>query len=170
MPMTKKIVFGAGCFWGVQAYFDQVPGVINTNVGYSGGQSDEPTYEQVSSHMTGHAEVIELEYDPELVSTETLVRQFFRMHDPTQLNRQGPDIGDNYRSVIYYTSTEQKKVIEAVIQELTEKRVFSAPIVTEIAPLEKYWPAENYHQKYFEKTGAGMCHIAFTPTDPNVGL
>lgn len=186
-----RILFGAGCFWGVQAYFDQMPGVIKTTVGYSGGHVDQPTYEQVCAHATGHAEVVEIEYDPAAIvkgnsksrrsadqiaesiesrAASILARHFFRMHDPTQLNRQGPDIGDNYRSVVLYTDDGQLKAIEKVVAELKHVGIFSSPIVTEVTPAGDFWPAEDYHQKYFEKTGVGACHTPFSPTDPKVRL
>jgi peptide-methionine (S)-S-oxide reductase len=157
----QKALFGAGCFWGVQYYFDQVPGVKKTEVGYSGGHLKNPSYEDVCSHTTGHAEVTLIEFDPEIVDYRTLVKQFFRMHDPTQLNRQGPDVGDNYRSVIFYYNDMQKKTAEEVrdeIQKDTDK-----PIVTEISPAQEFYIAEEYHQKYAERTGRGMCHIDYQP-------
>jgi peptide-methionine (S)-S-oxide reductase len=156
-----KIMFGGGCFWGVQFYFDQVPGVTKTLVGYSGGHTDNPTYEDVCTHQTGHAEVVYLEYDDKKVSFETLLKQFFRMHDPTQLNRQGPDIGDNYRSVIYYYNEEQRDLANKILEE-SQKR-YTEKIVTEIAPAKDFFVAEDYHQKYAEKTGRGMCHIDYSP-------
>jgi peptide-methionine (S)-S-oxide reductase len=158
---TQKALFGAGCFWGVQFYFDQVPGVVKTTVGYSGGHTENPTYEEVCTHTTGHAEVTLVEFDPEQVSYETLVRQFFRMHDPTQLNRQGPDVGDSYRSVIFYFDDGQKATAESVKEEVQPN--FDEPIVTQIAPAGPFYEAEDYHQKFAEKTGRGMCHIPYAP-------
>jgi peptide-methionine (S)-S-oxide reductase len=157
----QKAMFGAGCFWGVQFYFDEVPGVKATTVGYSGGHVKNPTYEQVCTHLTGHAEVVLVEFDPKEVSYETLVKHFFRLHDPTQLNRQGPDIGDNYRSVIYYFDDEQKKTAETVRDSLASE--YKNPIVTEISPAEEFYEAEDYHQKYAERTGRGACHIPYEP-------
>ena len=157
----QKAMFGAGCFWGVQYYFDQVPGVIKTTVGYSGGHTENPSYEDVCTHTTGHAEVVLIEFDPGQVSYETLVRQFFRMHDPTQLNRQGPDIGDSYRTAIFYFDDEQKETAED-IKKLTLDD-FKQPIATEITVAGEFYPAEEYHQKYTEKTGRGMCHIPYKP-------
>ncbi len=157
----EKAIFAAGCFWGVQAYFDQVPGVVKSTVGYTGGHTDNPTYEQVCSHTTGHAEATLLEFDPEKVSYKTLVKQFFRMHDPTQLNRQGPDVGDQYRSAIFYTNEEQKHIAESVKSEL--QKDLDKPIVTQITPAMAFYQAEEYHQKYTEKTGFGGCHIPYTP-------
>lgn len=157
--MKEKVIFAAGCFWGVQYYFDEVPGVISTRVGYTGGHVESPTYEQVCTHTTGHAEAIEITYDPEKVTYETLVRQFFRMHDPSQLNRQGPDIGDSYRSAIFYFDSEQRDIAEKVKTDLSSK--FDKPIVTEITKASEFYEAEEYHQKYSEKTGIGMCHIPY---------
>lgn len=154
-------IFAAGCFWGVQAYFDQVPGVIETEVGYTGGHTENPSYEEVCTHTTGHAEALMLTFDPEQVDYETLVRQFFRMHDPTQLNRQGPDIGDSYRSAIFYVNDEQKAIAERVKAALQSE--FSKPIVTEITNASKFYKAEEYHQKFTQKTGRGMCHIPYAP-------
>jgi methionine-S-sulfoxide reductase len=157
----EKIILGAGCFWGVQFYFDQIPGVVNTRVGYSGGHVKNPTYEEVCSHNTGHAEVVEVEYDGNKVSTETILKQFFRMHDPTQLNRQGPDIGDNYRSVIFYITDDQKSIADKVALECQKK--LKNPIVTQIERASDFYEAEEYHQKYSERTGRGMCHIPYGP-------
>jgi methionine-S-sulfoxide reductase len=157
----QKAIFAAGCFWGVQFYFDQIPGVEKTTVGYTGGHIDNPTYEQVCAHNTGHAEAVLVEFDPEQVSYETLCRQFFRMHDPTQLNRQGPDVGDNYRSAIFYFNKEQRAVAEKVRDEAQPK--LEQPIVTVIEPATRFYEAEDYHQKYTERTGRGQCHIPHSP-------
>lgn len=154
-------MFGAGCFWGVQYYFDQVPGVTKSTVGYSGGHTENPTYEQVCSHQTGHAEVVLLEFDSAKVSYEILCRHFFRMHDPTQLNRQGWDIGDNYRSAIFYFSEEQRQTADQV--KFASEPNFDKPVVTQIAPAGPFYAAEDYHQKYTEKTGRGMCHVPYQP-------
>lgn len=158
---TQRAIVAAGCFWGVQYYFDQVPGVVTTTVGYTGGHTEYPTYDQVCTHRTGHAEAVEIEFDPEQVSYRTLLMQFFRMHDPTQLNRQGPDVGDNYRSAIFYLDQEQHK--EAVqVRNQTQKRL-DTPVVTEISRAGPFYPAEPYHQKFTERTGMGMCHIPYAP-------
>lgn len=157
----RKAMFAAGCFWGVQFYFDQVPGVIKSTVGYTGGHTEDPTYEQVCSHTTGHAEATLLEFDPDLVSYKTLVKHFFRMHDPTQLNRQGPDIGDQYRSAIFYFDEQQKVTAEKV--KVEKQKDFDKPIVTEIVVASTFYPAEEYHQKFTEKTGRGMCHVEYQP-------
>ena len=157
--MNSKAIFAAGCFWGVQYYFDQVPGVTGSTVGYTGGHTDHPTYEDVCSHTTGHAEAVELTYDPEQVSYQALVRHFFRMHNPTQLNRQGPDVGDSYRSAIFYSDEQQKKIAEQIMAE--SQLNWHEPIVTQQVPTTVFWPAEAYHQKFAERTGRGMCHIAY---------
>lgn len=154
-----KAIFAAGCFWGVQFYFDQVPGVTNSIVGYIGGHTDNPTYDEVCTHTTGHAEAVELEFDTEQVSFEVLVRHFFRLHDPTQLNRQGPDVGDQYRSAIFYLSDEQKAVAEQIRDEIQTET--NDPIVTQIVPATQFYQAEEYHQKFAERTGRGMCHIPY---------
>jgi methionine-S-sulfoxide reductase len=155
----EKAIFAAGCFWGVQFYFDQVPGVTKTTVGYTGGHTENPTYEEVCSHTTGHAEAVLVEFDPEKVSYQTLLGQFFRMHDPTQLNRQGPDIGDSYRSAIFYFDESQKEQAEAAKKRTAEH--FDEPIATQIEPASKFYEAEEYHQKFTERTGRGMCHIPY---------
>jgi methionine-S-sulfoxide reductase len=157
----ERAIFAAGCFWGVQFYFDQVPGVKRTVVGYIGGHVANPTYEQVCTHTTGHAEAVLVEFDPTEVSYEMLVRQFFRMHDPTQLNRQGWDIGDNYRSAIFYFDEEQRQAAEMVRLDLEPN--YDKQIVTEISPAGDFYEAEDYHQKYAERTGQGMCHVPYEP-------
>ena len=158
---SSKAIFAAGCFWGVQYYFDQVPGVTRTTAGYTGGHTKSPTYEEVCTHTTGHAEAVQLEFDPSEVNYETLCRHFFRMHDPTQLNRQGPDVGDSYRTAIFYFDDEQKRIAEET--KAAAKPDFKAPIVTEITPASEFYEAEAYHQKFAERTGRGMCHIPYEP-------
>lgn len=155
----EQAIFAAGCFWGVQYYFDQVPGVTGTTVGYTGGTTENPTYEDVCTHTTGHAEAVLIEFDTSEVDYETLLRQFFRMHDPTQLNRQGPDVGDSYRSAIFYVTDEQKEIAERVIAELQPK--YDNGIVTEVTMADPFYRAEDYHQKFTERTGRGACHIAY---------
>ena len=155
--------FAAGCFWGVQYYFDQIPGVTSTTVGYTGGTLEDPTYEDVCYRQTGHAEAVLIEFDTGEVSYEMLCKHFFRMHNPTQLNRQGPDVGDQYRSAIFLVNEEQRPIAEAAL-ELAQAN-FSDPIVTRIEPLTEFYQAEDYHQKYTEKTGRGMCHIPYEPLD-----
>lgn len=158
----ETAILAAGCFWGVQYYFDQVPGVLETEAGYIGGHTDNPTYEQVCAHGTGHAEAVKITYDPAKVSYKTLLKQFFRMHDPTQLNRQGPDVGDQYRSAIFYQNDAQKDQAKHLIDELN-KQDYAGKIVTALEPAGAFWPAEDYHQKFTERTGRGMCHIAYAP-------
>jgi methionine-S-sulfoxide reductase len=158
---NQTATFAAGCFWGVQFYFDQVPGVVSSRVGYTGGHTENPTYEEVCTHTTGHAEATELTYDPAKVSYETLVKQFFHMHDPTQLNRQGPDVGDSYRSAIFYHDDEQKNIAERVMQQ--QQKELDKPIVTQIVPVAEFYEAEAYHQKFTERTGQGMCHVPYQP-------
>ncbi|MGA7315063.1 MAG: peptide-methionine (S)-S-oxide reductase MsrA [Silvibacterium sp.] len=154
-----KATFGAGCFWGVEARFQQVPGVTATAVGYEGGMLQSPTYQDVCTDATGHAEVVEIDYDPAKVSYEQLLDLFFELHDPTQLNRQGPDWGKQYRSVVFYHSAEQEAAAKQTIARLTGEKRFSKPIVTQVVPAETFWRAEEYHQKYLEKRGAVSCHI-----------
>ncbi len=155
----ETATFGAGCFWGVEAQFGQIPGVVETAVGYEGGALRNPTYKDVCTDRTGHAEVVELRFDPEQVSYGTLVEQFFALHDPTQLDRQGPDWGRQYRSAIFFHSPEQEATARAVIVRLGQEARFRKPIVTEVVPAETFWRAEEYHQKYLEKRGAVSCHI-----------
>lgn len=157
----QKALFGAGCFWGVQYYFDQIPGVMKTAVGYSGGHTENPTYEDVCTHTTGHAEVVLVEFDAELVHFETLVKHFFIMHDPTQLNRQGPDIGDSYRSAIFCFDDEQMRIANEVREQAQDNH--DKKIVTEITAAGTFYEAEDYHQKFAERTGRGMCHIPYKP-------
>ena len=156
--MEKKAIFGAGCFWGVEAAFRQLDGVTRTRVGYAGGATENPTYEDVCSHTTGHAEVVEVTYDPERVSYEQLLDVFWAKHDPTQLNRQGWDIGDNYRSAIFFNDEEQHE--SALKSKAGEQRNWGAPIVTQIEPAQTFYEAEDYHQQYLEKRGRSSC----TPT------
>jgi len=151
MASLKKAMFGAGCFWGIQSSFDDVKGVVKTAVGYSGGVKIDPTYEEVCSDKTGHAEVILIEYDPDLISYRDLLSHLFSIHDPTTPNRQGPDFGNQYRSSILYFDEVQKKEGEEVIRELEEKKRFSRPIVTEVVKAGPFYKAEEYHQKYNEK-------------------
>lgn len=159
--MTNKIIFAAGCFWGVQFYFDQVPGVVKTTTGYTGGHTKNPSYDDVCTHTTGHAEAVLIEFDPDKVTLEVLLKQFFRMHDPTQLNRQGPDVGDDYRSAIFYFDQEQRK--EAIEVRNQVQAAINKPIVTQIEPAGPFYEAEAYHQKFTERTGIGMCHIPYAP-------
>ena len=155
-----KATFGAGCFWGVEAAFRQVEGVTATEVGYSGGHTDNPSYEEVCSHTTGHAEVVEVTYDPERVSYDDLLDVFWAKHDPTQLNRQGWDIGDQYRSVVFYDDDEQRAAALRSRSELESSGRYRRPIVTQIEPAQTFYPAEEYHQRYLEKQGRATCTAA----------
>ena len=150
-------IFAAGCFWGVQYYFDQVPGVLETKVGYIGGKQEDPTYEDVCYKNTGHAEGVYVDFNPHKVTYEILLKHFFRMHDPTQLNRQGPDVGTQYRSAIFYVDTAQLRVAKHVISGLKTKK----PVVTSLEHADTFWLAEDYHQKFTERTGRGMCHVPY---------
>jgi peptide methionine sulfoxide reductase msrA/msrB len=151
--------FGAGCFWGVEAAFREVPGVKETAVGYQGGKTKNPTYEDVCSHGTDHAEVVHVEYDPSKVSYKKLLEVFWAEHDPTTMNRQGPDVGDQYRSVIFYYTPEQKKEAEAMKAELEASKKFRRPIVTQIVAAPEFYRAEEYHQQYLAKRGQRSCAI-----------
>ena len=155
---TETAYFAGGCFWGIEHYFQKGEGVIDAVSGYMQGTTDDPTYEDVLSKKSGHAETVKVVFDPEEISYEELLRAFFVMHDPTQLNRQGPDIGDQYRSGIYFTSDEQKEQAAAFIAKLTESGEFRRPIVTELEKAETFYPAEDYHQDYILKTGRA-CHV-----------
>ncbi len=156
--MEKEIMFGAGCFWGVEYAFRKVSGVIDAGVGYSGGDTEFPTYREVCNGDTGHAEVVWLKYDESKVSLLRLLDIFYKLHDPTQVNRQGPDIGTQYRSAIFYYEDEQEKTIREFQKSLEESKKFSRPIATQIAKAQQFWKAEEYHQQYNEKTGRA-CHI-----------
>lgn len=163
-PNAVPATFAAGCFWGVEHFFAAVPGVRSTTVGYMGGKTKNPTYQQVCRGDTGHAEVVHLKYDPNQISYETLVRLFFKMHDPTTRNRQGPDIGSQYRSAVFFHSDEQKQTAQTVIRQLTADRAFPRRIVTQVAPAAPFWVAEQYHQQYFKKNPSRSCHTTFCPT------
>ncbi|HEY3412212.1 MAG TPA: peptide-methionine (S)-S-oxide reductase MsrA [Armatimonadota bacterium] len=157
--MTEIATFAAGCFWGVEAAFRRVKGVLNTTVGYQGGRVPHPTYQDVCSHTTGHAEVVRVEFDPAVVSYDDLLEVFWSNHDPTTLNRQGPDVGDQYRSAIFTHSDEQETAAQASREKLAAEGRFARPIVTKIEPAPEFWPAEEYHQQYLEKKGLASCHI-----------
>lgn len=154
-----KATFAAGCFWGVEATFRHVEGVTATRVGYTGGKLENPTYKDVCTDRTGHAEAIEVDYDPAKVSYDELLNIFWENHDPTQLNRQGPDWGSQYRSAIYFHTPEQEAAARASKDALEQAHRFSKPIVTQIAPAVTFYPAEDYHQQYLEKRGMASCHI-----------
>jgi peptide-methionine (S)-S-oxide reductase len=154
-----KAIFAAGCFWGVEATFRQLPGVISTRVGYTGGDFPNPTYKEVCTDRTGHAEAVEVEYDPTKLSYETLLETFWENHDPTQLNRQGPDWGTQYRSAIFFTTPEQEVAAKASKAALEKSHRYSKPVVTQIVPATTFFQAEDYHQQYLEKKGLASCHI-----------
>ncbi|KND47153.1 MAG: peptide-methionine (S)-S-oxide reductase [Parcubacteria bacterium C7867-004] len=155
---TEQAIFAAGCFWGVEAAFLAVPGVTDAESGYTGGHTQNPTYGEVCTDTTGHAEAVRVTFDPETVSFETLVRKFFTLHDPTQVNRQGPDVGSQYRSGVFYLSDEQKEVAEKVKSEYAQKLAPKA-VATEVTKASEFFRAEEYHQRYFEKHPSATCHI-----------
>jgi peptide-methionine (S)-S-oxide reductase len=155
--VTEKATFGAGCFWGVEVAFRNIPGVLDTAVGYEGGTLAQPTYEQVCRDHTGHAEVVQVEFDPDEVSYDELVEAFFELHDPTQLNRQGPDVGTQYRSVVFTHSPEQEQAAAAARERAQEHA--DRPVVTAIEPASEFWRAEEYHQQYLVKRGLASCRI-----------
>ncbi len=160
--MSNKVeiaIFGAGCFWGVEDVFMKIKGVVSTEVGYSGGHTKNPTYKEVCTDKTGHAEVIKIEYDPEVVSYEELLDVFWDMHNPTTLNRQGPDVGTQYRSVIFFTTPKQKELAELSKEYLVKSGKYKKDIVTQISPAVDFYKAEEYHQKYFQKNNIKSCHI-----------
>jgi peptide-methionine (S)-S-oxide reductase len=166
---TETATFGAGCFWGVEYVFERVPGVLVTEVGYAGGHTENPTYRDVCSARTGHAEVLRVEFDPALVSYDQLLEVFWAMHDPTQVNRQGPDVGDQYRSLIFTHSDEQQRAAEASRQKAQEQ--FSRPIATQIEPAGPFYAAEEYHQRYYDKNGhEPYCHVIPWGTLRELGL
>ena len=155
----EKATFAAGCFWGVEAAFRQVKGVVSTLVGYTGGSFKDPTYKDVCSGKTGHAEAVEVEYNPAMLSYEELLTLFWDTHDPTTLNRQGPDVGTQYRSAIFYHTPEQKAAAEASRERLQKSGRYSRPIVTEVTPASQFYRAEDYHQQYLEKRGLAHCKV-----------
>jgi peptide-methionine (S)-S-oxide reductase len=156
---TEKATFGAGCFWGVEETFRQIPGVVDAAVGYEGGMLKNPSYRDVCTDRTGHAEVVEVDYDPERVSYDELLNVFWNNHNPTTLNRQGPDIGTQYRSVVFYHTPEQQATAVASKERLEHEGRFKRPIVTQIVPASTFYRAEEYHQRYLEKHGLSHCHI-----------
>ncbi|MGE4239332.1 peptide-methionine (S)-S-oxide reductase MsrA [Ramlibacter sp.] len=164
MSDQQSIVLGGGCFWCTEAVFKEVKGIVDVESGYSNGGVQRPSYEQVCTGTTGHNEVVKLAYDPAQISTRQILEIFFVVHDPTQLNRQGNDIGTQYRSGIYYTNEEQKQAAEAIVRELNEGKFYSRPVVTEVKALDNYWPAEEYHQDFFEKNPyQGYCMAVAAP-------
>ena len=158
----EQATLAAGCFWGVEAELRAVPGVTETQVGYTGGTTDQPTYEQVCSGRTGHAEAVWLRFDPARVSYEKLLDVFWKLHDPTTLNRQGPDVGSQYRSAIFFHDEAQRAAAEASRDRLAAAGTYRRPIVTQIVPAVKFHPAEEYHQRYLEKNGLTNCHVSGT--------
>lgn len=160
MANTKTATFGAGCFWGVESVFQQLDGVTATSVGYMGGKVQNPSYRQVCTDLTGHAEVVRVEYDPEKISYDRLLEVFFELHDPTQVNRQGPDVGTQYRSAVFYYDDDQMKTAEASKAKLAASGQYKKEIATEIVPAAEFWMAEEYHQDYYKKKGiAPACVI-----------
>ncbi|TSC59995.1 MAG: peptide-methionine (S)-S-oxide reductase [Parcubacteria group bacterium Gr01-1014_107] len=157
---TEKAYLAAGCFWGIEEAFRKLPGVVETRVGYAGGHAKNPTYEDVCSDQTGHAETVEITFDPVKITFEEILKKFWQIHDPTTPNRQGTDVGSQYRSVIFYLSEEQKQKALKLKEEQEERELFSAPMVTEISSLkpQDFYPAEEYHQQYLAKKGAAVCH------------
>jgi len=155
----EKATFAAGCFWGVEAAFRQVPGVTATSVGYTGGKLKNPSYQDVCTDRTGHAEAVEVQFEPSKVTYEQLLEVFWQCHNPTTLDRQGPDVGTQYRSAIFTHDAEQEAAARASKERLERARVFPRPIVTEIVPAQEFWRAEEYHQQYLEKQGFAQCHI-----------
>lgn len=156
-----KATFAAGCFWGVEANFRQLAGVLSTRVGYTGGDFANPTYQDVCSDRTGHAEAVEVEYDPARISYDQLLNVFWENHDPTQLNRQGPDWGTQYRSAIFFHDPEQERAAHSSKEQLEKSGKFRKPVVTQIVPAVTFYPAEDYHQQYLEKRGLATCHIKY---------
>ena len=155
----EKATFGAGCFWGVEATFRSIPGVVSTLVGYCGGNTDNPTYQDVCTDTTGHAEVVEITFDPAQLPYEQLLETFWKLHDPTTPNRQGPDVGSQYRSVIFFHSPAQEAAARAAKERLDKSGKFRNPVVTQIVPAAPFYKAEDYHQRYLEKRGFASCHI-----------
>jgi len=157
--MTETATFGAGCFWGAEAAFRRLPGVVDVAAGYSGGHTPNPTYKDVCAHTTGHAEVVQVTFDPRRISYDQLLDVFWQIHNPTQVNRQGPDVGTQYRSAIFVHSPEQQSIAEKSKAALAASGKFQRPIATEIATAGPFYRAEEYHQKYLEKHGAASCHF-----------
>lgn len=155
----NKAIFAAGCFWGIEAAFRDVEGVVDATVGYTGGSTENPTYEQVCSDRTGHAEAVEVTFDPDKVTFDQLLDKFWKIHDPTQLNRQGPDVGSQYRSAVFYLDEQQRQAAEASKARLSESGRYPRPVVTEIAAATTFYPAEEYHQRYLEKRGRKQCRF-----------
>lgn len=164
IPKEKKIVLGGGCFWCIEAIFTQLRGVTRVTSGYAGGNTANPTYQQVCSDTTGHAEVVQVEFDPSQIPLADVITIFFTTHDPTTVNQQGNDVGSQYRSIIFYTHPEQLPIIQKMIQRFTTERIYSTPIVTKVKPLETFYPAEDYHQNYYANNARQpYCQIVINP-------
>ena len=164
MSDLQTIVLGGGCFWCTEAVFKEVRGITDVESGYANGETEHPSYEEVCTGRTGHNEVVKLTYDPAQISTRQLLEIFFVVHDPTQMNRQGNDVGTQYRSGIYTTTPEQKQVADDLVREMSQDKLFGRPIVTEVVPMKNYWPAEEYHQDFFEKNPTqGYCLAVAAP-------
>ena len=171
MKYSETIILGGGCFWCIEAVYERIHGIESAVSGYAGGTTEHPTYEQVCTGLTGHAEVVKVTFDPSTISLKKVLDIFFKAHDPTSENRQGADVGTQYRSIILYTNDEQKKQVENYINELTERNVYSKPIVTQVEPLKVFWPAEDYHQNYYEQHPfAGYCRIVIAQKLDKLGL
>lgn len=156
---VEAATFAAGCFWGVEAAFRKLDGVVETAVGYTGGHTENPTYKEVCSGTTGHAEVVQVKFDPEVITHDRLLETFFALHDPTQVNRQGPDVGYQYRSAIFFHSPEQMAAANAAIENLKKPGIHDSPVATAVETAPAFWRAEDYHQQYLEKRGLASCHI-----------
>jgi len=164
MPNLATAVFGGGCFWCTEAIFTRLNGVESVASGYAGGNTQNPTYEQVSNGDTGHAEAIQIEFDPSIIKYEDLLNVFFATHDPTTLNRQGDDVGTQYRSEVFYMNNTQREKAQAFIKKLEEEHVYDDPIVTEVKPLDKFWPAESYHRRYYDQNqNKPYCQLVISP-------
>jgi peptide-methionine (S)-S-oxide reductase len=164
MTQTQTATLAGGCFWCLEAVFDNLQGVTDVVSGYAGGRTVNPTYKQVCAGTTGHAEVVQIQFDPDVLSYKDLLEVFFSIHDPTTLNRQGADVGDQYRSAIYYHTPDQKQTAEQVIREFTEEKIWTDPVVTEVTAFTNFFPAEDYHQEYFANNpDQGYCQMVVSP-------
>ena len=163
-PIFEQAIFGAGCFWCVEAIFESIEGVENVQAGYTGGNSENPTYEEICTGKTNHVEVVQLDFNPKIISFKKLMDSFWKSHDPTTLNRQGEDIGTQYRSAVFYNSEEQKEIAEKSLKDADNSNMYKNPIVTEIAPLTTFYPAEEYHQDYYRRnSNAPYCRLVIQP-------
>jgi len=162
--MMQRAVFAGGCFWCTEAIYKRLRGVVSVTPGYAGGETENPTYEEVSSGTTGHAEAIQIEYDSNVIAYEKLLAIFFHTHDPTTLNQQGADVGTQYRSAIFYADANEQEIAERVVQEITDEKIYPDKIVTEIIPFTKFYPAEDYHRDYYDRNQSqGYCSIVIGP-------